>query len=100
MKIKYHSYIIILIVVILFGLIDSHASSPIEKENNVLLQQLDSIIANHNSLVNEKEIRINGLRETLTKAKTNTERFGITRQLYDEEFVFYSDRDRHYATEP
>ncbi len=99
MKIKYHSYIIILIVVILFGLIDSHASSPIEKENNVLLQQLDSIIANHNSLVNEKEIRINGLRETLTKAKTNTERFGITRQLYDEYLVFDSDSALHYATE-
>ncbi len=99
MKITYHSYLILLIAVILYGLNQSYASTPIEKENIALLQQLDSIIANHDNLVNEKEIRINGLRETLSKAKTNSERFGITRQLYDEYLVFDSDSALHYATE-
>lgn len=99
MKMKCHIYIILLITVIVYGLSDSYAFTPAEKENNALLQQLDSIIANHQSLVNEKEIRINGLRETLTKAKTNSERLGITRQLYDEYLVFDSDSALHYATE-
>ena len=99
MKMKCRPYIILLIMVIIYGLSNSYASSTIEKENNALLQQLDSIIANHQSLVNEKEIRINGLRETLTKAKTNGERLGITRQLYNEYLVFDSDSALHYATE-
>ncbi|MDE6547601.1 MAG: hypothetical protein K2L22_01255 [Muribaculaceae bacterium] len=99
MKMKCHPFIILLIAVIFCGLRDSYASSSTEKENNALLQQLDSIIANHQNLVKEKEIRINGLRETLNKAKTNSQRFGITRQLYDEYLVFDSDSALHYATE-
>ncbi len=99
MKMTSYQYIILLIAVILCGLNDSYAASPAEKENIFLLQQLDSIIANNNNLVKEKEIRISGLRETLKKAKTNSERLGITRQLYNEYLVFDSDSALHYATE-
>ncbi len=99
MKILYHSYLIGILLTILCGLGTSHAITPIEKENDILLHQLDSLIANNKSLVNQKEIRIDGLRETLRKAKTNSDRFGITRQLYDEYLVFDSDSALHYASE-
>ncbi len=99
MNIKFNLRLTLLFVAILLGLTFSHASSKTEKENHLLLQQLDSIIANHASLVNEKQIRINGLRKSLSKAKTSNERFGLTRQLYDEYLVFDSDSALHYASE-
>ncbi len=99
MKILYHTYLIAILVATLCGLGNLHATTSIEKENIILLHQLDSIIANNKGLVNQKEIRINGLRETLRKAKTNSDRFGITRQLYDEYLVFDSDSSLHYASE-
>ena len=76
---------------------DAKASS--RNVNDVLLQQLDSIIANHQPLVEEKEIRISGLRNTLGKARTDAERLGICRQLYDEYLVFDSDSALRYAGE-
>lgn len=99
MKLKYFAYIFFFFLTTWFGQFNLYALSPIDKNNDALLQQLDSIIENHNNLVNEKEIRINGLRETLLKAKTNNERFGITRQLYDEYLVFDSDSALYYAAE-
>ena len=99
MKVNLISNIFFLLLVIAYGQAYSYAGLAIEKENNALLQQLDSIIANYKNLVNEKEIRINGLRETLAKAKTNTEKAGLTRQLYDEYLVFDSDSALRYATE-
>ena len=99
MNLKFLPYILILLLAVSLGQSNSYARPSIDKDNDALLQQLDSIIANHQNLVNEKEIRINGLRETLTKAKTDNERFGITRQLYDEYLVFDSDSALHYATE-
>lgn len=99
MKILYHSYLLALFLAILCGHAPSYSRTSSEKEINLLLEQLDSIIANNKNLVNEKEIRINGLRETLKKAKTANERFGLTRQLYNEYLVFDSDSALHYATE-
>ncbi len=99
MKVNLISKILILLLIIAYGQYNSYATLVMDKENSVLLLQLDSIIANHNNLVKEKEIRINGLRETLGKAKTNTERAGLTRQLYDEYLVFDSDSALRYATE-
>lgn len=99
MKTKCTTYIILLIAVIFCGLINSYAASTTEKENNALLQQLDSIIANHQNLVKEKEIRINGLCKTLSNTKSNNDRLGVLRQLYDEYLVFDSDSALHYATE-
>lgn len=74
----------------------SAASSP-EPESEVLLSRLDSIIANQEALVKEKEIRITGLRNTLNRAKSDNERLSLTRQLYDEYLVFDSDSALHYA---
>ena len=101
MKLKSLSFkILILFVALIFRHEYSYASStPIEKVNNILLQQLDSIIDNHKNLVKEKEIRIKGLSKTLGNVKNSGERLGIMRQLYDEYLVFDSDSALHYATE-
>ncbi|MDE6794904.1 MAG: hypothetical protein K2J63_06325 [Muribaculaceae bacterium] len=89
---------ILLLLLMLVGLCDplSAARAP-EPENEALLSRLDSIIANQENLVKEKEIRITGLRNTLNKAKSDSERLGLTRQLYDEYVVFDSDSALHYA---
>lgn len=83
----------------LYGCLCTDASVVSEKENSVLLQTLDSIIANQSDLVKEKEIRISGLRESLGKASASVERLGLTKQLYNEYIVFDSDSALHYATE-
>ncbi len=81
-----------------------YVSSSAKAENNplvtneTLLARLDSIIIGHESLVKEKEIRVTGLRNTLSKAINDNERLGLTRQLYDEYLVFDSDSALHYAT--
>lgn len=75
-----------------------HGATLPTQESDGLLQRLDSIIADHENLVKEKEIRIAGLRKTLSNAKTDTERIGLTRQLYDEYLVFDSDSALYYAT--
>lgn len=98
MNLKHITYLIPLIAVIFFSVTDCYASS-MEKENNALLEQLDSIIENHKNLVKEKEIRIDGLYKTLGNARNSSERLGIFRQLYDEYLVFDSDSALHYATE-
>ena len=74
------------------------ASDAAQNENAALLQKLDSIIANQNDLVKEKEIRISGLRQALSKAKDARERLSLSKQLYDEYIVFDSDSALHYAT--
>lgn len=92
-------YLAILLGIVFFGLSDIYASTSIEQENNGLLLQLDSIITNHQTLVKEKEIRINGLRNTLTEARNDADRLALCRQLYDEYLVFDSDSALHYASE-
>ncbi len=77
----------------------AYGASPINAENERLLAQLDSIIANHDAVIKEKEIRIAGLRNSLNKANSDSRRMGIMRQLYDEYFVYDSDSALYYATE-
>ncbi len=91
-------YLIISLLFLSFPNLHIYAANPVPKENEKLLQRLDSIISNHESLVKEKEIRIAGLKNTLTNAKTDTEKIGLTRQLYDEYLVFDSDSALYYAT--
>lgn len=91
---------LIWVAVFLFsGFAHFHIYAGTTKENNALLQQLDSIIEINHDLITQKEIRINGLLETLHKAKTPSQRLGITRQLYDEYIVFDSDSALLYAKE-
>ena len=99
MKFKSFPYIVTLIVAIMYGTSSACGTTPTEKENNLLLQKLDSIIANQTDLVREKEIRISGLRQALAKAKDSRERLGLSKQLYDEYIVFDSDSALFYATE-
>lgn len=100
MKLKSFIYIIFIIAGIAApSVCNAGSSAVVGKENRALLLQLDSIIANHQTLVKEKGIRINGLRKTLGNARNNGERLGILRQLYDEYLVFDSDSALHYATE-
>lgn len=100
MKLKSLIYIIFIIAEIASPCFcKAGSSAALGKENHALLLQLDSIIANHQDLVKEKGIRINGLRKTLGNARNNGERLGILRQLYDEYLVFDSDSALHYATE-
>lgn len=98
MRQKFLSSILpILIAAIMCGHQSSYAS--IEKENIALLEQLDSIIDINDNLIKAKEIRINGLRETLGRTGKDSDRMGLTRQLYDEYLVFDSDSALHYAEE-
>lgn len=90
-------YILLFIFVFAVGFSPLHSANPAAQDTDRLLQRLDSIIANHENLVKEKEIRIAGLRKTLANAKNDTERIGLTRQLYDEYLVFDSDSALYYA---
>lgn len=91
-------FLIITFLVLTFNNTHISAATQLPQESERLLQRLDSIISNHDNLVKEKEIRISGLRKTLANAKTDTERIGLTRQLYDEYLVFDSDSALYYAT--
>ncbi|MDE5814096.1 MAG: hypothetical protein K2H72_07410, partial [Muribaculaceae bacterium] len=99
MKFRTFLHIIAFTAAIIFGSVSSYASREMEKENALLLQKLDSIIANQKDLVREKEIRISGLRQSLAKAKDSRERLGLSKQLYDEYIVFDSDSALFYASE-
>lgn len=99
MKLKFIIATIILLSAMAFDCGYSHAASADEKANNLLLQQLDSIIANQKPLIEKKEIRIGGLRHALSKAKGGNERLGLTKQLYEEYIVFDSDSALYYASE-
>lgn len=90
-------YLILTLLMIVGSLSPLSAASSPEPESEVLLSRLDSIIANQEALVKEKEIRITGLRNTLNRAKSDNERLSLTRQLYDEYLVFDSDSALHYA---
>lgn len=65
--------------------------------NETLFLRLDSIIANQQSLIDKKDDRISGLRSTLGKRSTPSDRLGVMRQLYDEYSVYNSDSALHYA---
>ncbi|MDE6379857.1 MAG: hypothetical protein K2L11_05235 [Muribaculaceae bacterium] len=99
MKFRTFLHIIAFTAAILCGSVSSYASREMEKENALLLQKLDSIIANQKDLVREKEIRISGLRQSLAKAKDSRERLGLSKQLYDEYIVFDSDSALFYASQ-
>ena len=99
MKIRFPKYIGLL-AILLFTIFISHAA-PIEaiSRNEKSLSRLDSILSNHFKLVNEKEVRIEGLRKTLGRTKENDARLAITRQLFEEYQVYNSDSALFYATE-
>ncbi|MDE5875526.1 MAG: hypothetical protein K2H15_07750, partial [Muribaculaceae bacterium] len=99
MKIRFPKYIGLL-AILLFTIFSSHAA-PIEaiSRNEKSLSRLDSILSNHFKLVNEKEVRIEGLRKTLGRTKENDARLAITRQLFEEYQVYNSDSALFYATE-
>ena len=99
MKFRKFLHIAMLFVAMISGYTVSHAATTTEKENQLLLQRLDSIISNQSDLVREKEIRISGLRQSLAKAKDSRERLGLSKQLYDEYIVFDSDSALLYAIE-
>ncbi len=90
-------YIILTLLTIIGTFHPLSAARTPKADSEVLLVRLDSIIANQENLVKEKEIRISGLRNTLAKAKSDNERLGVTRQLYDEYVVFDSDSALYYA---
>lgn len=72
---------------------------PAVRENEGLLLRLDSIIAGHQALVDRKENRIGALRKTLRCMKSDVDRLGVARQLYDEYLVYDSDSALYYATQ-
>ena len=74
-----------------------YASGGINKENRALLERLDSILDNHDTLVKEKEIRIEGLRNSLATTRSESRKLELCGQLYDEYLVFNSDSALYYA---
>lgn len=91
------TYILLLIIILCLPSEAKADNSPLVT-NETLLSRLDSIIMGHENLVKEKEIRINGLRNTLAKTSNPNERLGLARQLYDEYLVFDSDSASLYAS--
>lgn len=91
--------IIPLFIFLLFNALHANGAKPAIARNESLLNCLDSILSNHFRLVNEKEIRIDGLKETLRRTKTGRDSLAITRQLYDEYIVYDSDSALYYAKE-
>lgn len=61
------------------------------------LTRLDSVLTLHDRLVEKKDIRIEGLRNTFNNTNNDAERLGVSRQLYDEYLVFDSDSALFYA---
>lgn len=99
MKLKAVFQLLLVFVAVGLGGLYARADKAAQANNLRLLQQLDSIIANQRELVEQKEVRINGLRQTLSRAKGAAERLGLTKQLYDEYIVYDSDSALHYASE-
>lgn len=95
--------ILLLTLSLMLSLLGNYASggrvSPSVRDNEDLLIRLDSLLLNNQSLVQQKEIRIDGLRQTLNRTPRNADRLPITRQLYDEFLVYDSDSAQYYATE-
>lgn len=75
------------------------ASNRMADGNEALLSRLDSVLANHGKLVELKEARIDSLRRTLGRARSDSERLKLTDRLYDEYLVYDSDSALHYASE-
>ncbi|MDE5886351.1 MAG: hypothetical protein K2H46_02065 [Muribaculaceae bacterium] len=83
--------IIPLFIFLLLNALHANGAKTAIARNEPLLSRLDSILSNHFRLVNEKEIRIDGLKETLKRTKTGRDSLALTRQLYDEYLVYDSD---------
>lgn len=67
------------------------------KVNEALLERLDSLVADNSNIIQEKETRINNLRELYIKSNNAQEKFHLSRQLYNEYKVYDSDSAMHYA---
>lgn len=96
---RYLFFISVLILSYLWATPVISASEHASEANEMLLSKLDSILADHQALVAQKEIRINGLRRALDKAKSAAEKLSIMSQLYDEYLVYDSDSALRYASE-
>ncbi len=90
--------IVSLLPVVMAAGCDTMSDHPAVAENEQLLQRLDSIIGDYRNLVERKEIRIDGLRNTLQGLRSDHDRMGVTRQLYYEYIVYDSDSALYYAT--
>lgn len=73
------------------------SGKDIIRANEDLLNQLDSIIAKHDDLVNRKETRIKTMRRNLYNQKSLTDRFDLVSKIYDEYLVYDADSAIHYA---
>ncbi len=90
---------LVILLLLLLPFLPSGGKSVSVQGNEALLCRLDSILLNHFVLVKEKENRIDRLRESLSRARTSSDRLAILRQLYEEYLVYDSDSALYYATE-
>lgn len=92
-----HRYLSTLLLLIFISPIACAATGEISRDVENLLSRLDSALLIHENLVNKKEIRLDGLRNIYRNAKSDVEKFGASRQLYDEYLVYDSDSALYYA---
>lgn len=88
-----------LFIIFLSGVIVEASENGSIRKNRVLLQRLDSIIANHDQIINRKEQRIADLRSSLKGNLSCAERLAVSRRLYEEYLVYDSDSALYYAGE-
>lgn len=78
--------------------IDLSASNNAIKENRELMHRLDTVVRNHQHYISIKEHEISGLRESLAKAKKESDKIGVIRMLCDAYLVYNADSALYYAS--
>lgn len=87
----------ILLIILLGTLSSVAAESPSEVE--ILLNRLDSLIANKENIENVKQTRIHSLLKQLDAAASLNSRLAINSALYDEYYVYNADSAKVYLDE-
>lgn len=88
-----------LFVLLLLGITTCLHAAPGLTQTEHLLLQLDSLIAQRNSLTAAKEKKIALLRTHLQDVRTPEERYWLNRSLYDEYAVYNADSAMNYVEE-
>lgn len=85
------------LILIIFSLLLFLPLCAKEQDIDLLLNRLDSMIANEDSYVQAKLHKIAQVKRDGMKARTDEERYWRNRSLYDEYFVFDADSAMQYA---
>lgn len=89
-------YIYLIITLVSVFPVTAHAYSFIS-DNEQILRSLDTMVNDNSRFVNAKEMRVDAIKDRMARSRSDAERYGEMRKLYDEYYTFDSDSALHYA---